>query len=864
MAGAGVHVSSPWFRLLVLLALLAANATLMRAEDTVAADRPLSGERKLVSQGGKFALGFFQPDGGAPGRWYIGIWYNKISVRTPVWVANRDKPVSDPATSRLTIASDGNLVLLDPSGSLAWSTNAAAAIATTNATATAAVLLDTGNLVLAPSSNASAVLWQSFDHITDTWLPGGKLRRDKVTGVIQGMTSWRSRGDPATGPYTLQLDPSGAPQYVLLWNGAREYWVTGNWNGRIFTGAPEVAASGGAAGYSFAFVDDDRESYFTYAFADNSTVYRFVTDVSGQVKGWFWVEALQAWNLVYAEPKARCAVPRGCGAFGVCGGAACACARGFAPRDAAGWTLGDSTGGCVRNTELQQCGNKNGSSNGDHAGAKPDGFFRMDDVRLPDDGRIVTTGASSSSGEDDCRRACLVDCACTAYAYKGSCVLWRNDLQNLEDNYVDQPDAGTLYLRLAASDLPHARSHKRRTIAIAVGAAAAACVAVAAAVLVVRTAMARRAAVATDEGGAGGVASYKYRDLQAFTKNFSDKLGGGAFGSVFRGHLPAATNDHATATAIAVKKLEGLRQGEKQFRAEVSTLGTVQHVNLIRLLGFCSEAADRRLLVYEYMPNGSLDRHLFGASKLYALSWRARYHIAVGVAKGLAYLHDKCRDCIIHCDVKPENILLDADFAPKVADFGLAKLLGRDFSRVLTTMRGTVGYLAPEWISGEPVTAKADVFSYGMTLFEIVSGRRNVEHNGNKAADESNSSSSSSGGVTSDVASEATATTFFFPVVAARRLAEAEGDVKALLDPALGGDASDEEVARVCKVACWCIQDEVDARPTMAEVVKMLEGVADVETPPVPRYLEMLAGRPVAQYWTADLATDHDANSSIV
>lgn len=178
-------------------------------------------------------------------------------------------------------------------------------------------------------------------------------------------------------------------------------------------------------------------------------------------------------------------------------------------------------------------------------------------------------------------------------------------------------------------------------------------------------------------------------------------------------------------TPAAVKKLEGLRQGEKQFRTEVSTIGNIHHINLIRLLGFCSEGA-KRLLVYEFMPSGSLDKHLFGDRSL-LLSWRTRYQISIGIAKGLAYLHEECRDCIIHCDIKPENILLDTSFVPKVADFGMAKLMGRDFSRVLTSMRGTVGYLAPEWISGEAITAKADVFSYGMMLFEIISGKRNVK-----------------------------------------------------------------------------------------------------------------------------------------
>ncbi|GJN14475.1 hypothetical protein PR202_gb01310 [Eleusine coracana subsp. coracana] len=289
MAEIVAHVSSPWFQLVVLLVvLLAANATsLVRAgdTDTVAAGRPLSGNRKLVSPGGKFALGFFQTEGAA-GRWYIGIWYHKLPVRTPVWVANRDRPVSDPATSRLTIAPDGNLVLLDSSGSLAWSTNTSTRAGSNENTTVVAVLLDTGNLVLAPSSKASDVLWQSFDHVGDTWLPGAKLWLDKSSGAVQGMTSWRARGDPTPGPYTLQLENTwGRYWYVLLRNDAwRGYYhgAADDMDIRIFTGALDAAAS---ARYNFRFVENDREVYVTYGFADNSTVYRFVMDVSGQVKG---------------------------------------------------------------------------------------------------------------------------------------------------------------------------------------------------------------------------------------------------------------------------------------------------------------------------------------------------------------------------------------------------------------------------------------------------------------------------------------------------------------------------------------------------------------------------------------------------
>lgn len=135
------------------------------------------------------------------------------------------------------------------------------------------------------------------------------------------------------------------------------------------------------------------------------------------------------------------------------------------------------------------------------------------------------------------------------------------------------------------------------------------------------------------------------------------------------------------------------------------------------------------LLVYEFMKNGSLDKWIFPSyncrSRL--LDWSTRYHIAIATAQGIAYFHEQCRNRIIHCDIKPENILLDENFCPKVSDFGLAKLMGREHSHVVTMVRGTRGYLAPEWVSNRPITVKADVYSYGMLLLEVIGGRRNLD-----------------------------------------------------------------------------------------------------------------------------------------
>uniref|UniRef100_N1QQE4 non-specific serine/threonine protein kinase n=1 Tax=Aegilops tauschii TaxID=37682 RepID=N1QQE4_AEGTA len=316
-----------------------------------------------------------------------------------------------------------------------------------------------------------------------------------------------------------------------------------------------------------------------------------------------------------------------------------------------------------------------------------------------------------------------------------------------------------------------------------------------------------------NQGSAGGIIAFRYTDLVSATKNFSEKLGGGGFGSVYKGMLSDST------ITIAVKKLDGDRQGEKQFRAEVSSIGLIQHINLVKLIGFCCEG-DHRLLVYEHMFNGSLDGHLFKKSNVDAavLSWNTRYQITLGVARGLSYLHQSCRECIIHCDIKPENILLDASFVPKVADFGLAAFVGRDFSRILTSFRGTAGYLAPEWLTGVAITPKVDVYGFGMVLLEVISGRRN------SSSEESyNTSSSSNQNV------------IYFPVQAINKLHG--GDLKSLVDPQLHGDFNLEEAERVCKVAGWCIQDNELDRPTMGEVVRVLEGQQEIDVPPMPRLL---------------------------
>nr|GEU78451.1 G-type lectin S-receptor-like serine/threonine-protein kinase At1g34300 [Tanacetum cinerariifolium] len=321
------------------------------------------------------------------------------------------------------------------------------------------------------------------------------------------------------------------------------------------------------------------------------------------------------------------------------------------------------------------------------------------------------------------------------------------------------------------------------------------------------------------EYASGAPVQFSYKDLQRATKGFKEKLGAGGFGAVYKGVL-------ANRTTVAVKQLEGIEQGEKQFRMEVATISSTHHLNLVRLIGFCSEGR-HRLLVYEFMKNSSLDNFLFTpeeqlqSGKL--LNWECRFNIALGTAKGITYLHEECRDCIVHCDIKPENILLDENHNAKVSDFGLAKLVNpKDHRyRTLTSVRGTRGYLAPEWLANLPITSKSDVYSYGMVLLEIVCGRRNFE-----VSERTNRKK--------------------FSVWAYEEFEK--GNMEAIIDTKLLNheQVDMDQVRRVVEVSFWCIQEQPSQRPMMGKVVQMLEGVTEIDKPPAPKAGTAIEGSSVA------------------
>ncbi|KAL6647081.1 hypothetical protein ACP70R_014518 [Stipagrostis hirtigluma subsp. patula] len=325
------------------------------------------------------------------------------------------------------------------------------------------------------------------------------------------------------------------------------------------------------------------------------------------------------------------------------------------------------------------------------------------------------------------------------------------------------------------------------------------------------------------------------QQIDWFTHSYSTRLGAGGFGAVYKGALPSGL-------AVAVKVFHSSldrKSEEEQFMAEVRTIGRTHHINLVRLFGFCFDDAVRAL-VYEFMENGALDAYLLGRGRRAAVP--ALRDIAVGVARGIRYLHEECHQKIVHYDIKPGNVLLDGELTPKVADFGLARLVNRADTHVsVSGVRGTPGFAAPELWMQSGVTEKCDVYSFGMLLLEIVGRRRNFD----EAAPESQQ---------------------WFP-----RLAWAKYEGGELMElvavPASSDDHADdarqskEAVERMCKVAFWCVQQQPEARPPMGVVVKMLEGEMDI-APPANPFQHLMAAPALANLWATTTSGGNTASAN--
>uniref|UniRef100_A0A0D3GS78 Receptor-like serine/threonine-protein kinase n=1 Tax=Oryza barthii TaxID=65489 RepID=A0A0D3GS78_9ORYZ len=620
------------------------------ASDNILANSSLADGQKLVSAGGVFELGFFTPPGSTTAARFLGIWYRDIDPPTVVWVANRDAPVSGTAGSLAVVVNGGGgggggrLVLGDGSGRVVWSS------APSNVTASdpvAARLLDNGNFVLAGGGGAGDVIWQSFDYPSDTLLPGMKFGWDLTTGLDRYLTTWRSAGDPSPGDYTFKIDPRGAPEGFIWYNGTSPVYRNGPWDGLQFSGEPEMEP--------------------------NNTSFRFEN-----------------------------------------------------------WELRDSSAGCARRTRLNCTG---------------DGFLPLRGVKLPD-----TTNATvdAAIAVDQCRARCLANCSCVAYAASdvrgggSGCIMWSSPLVDIRKFSYGGED---LFMRLAASDLPtngDDSSRKNTVLAVVLSLSGVVLLALAAffvwdklfrnkvrfqspqrftsfdSSIPLNQVQDRKMEDETRHSNELNVTLFDFNTIAFSTDNFANlaKLGEGGFGPVYKGELDGGQT-------VAVKRLSKFStQGLDEFKNEVMLIARLQHVNLVRLLGCCIHG-EERMLVYEYMENKSLDNFIFDKARSAQLNWSKRFNIILGIARGLLYLHQDSRFKIIHRDLKAGNILLDGDMNPKISDFGVARIFGDDTDSHTRKVVGTYGYMSPEYAMDGVFSVKSDVFSFGVLVLELVSGRKN-------------------------------------------------------------------------------------------------------------------------------------------
>ncbi|KAH0719339.1 hypothetical protein KY285_015370 [Solanum tuberosum] len=778
-----------------------------------------SAEDTLVSKQGKFELGFFCP--GNCEKLFIGIWYTNIKPKTVVWIANRDNPIRPPFNNSHLELSDGNLQLLDARKQRVWSSS----LSTPSAYANKAVLLDSGNLVL---TNGIDRQWQSFNYPTDTWLPGAMIGFNKSKNTLQKLTSWRDLNDPASGSYSLQLGQNQNGELVVQHN-FQEEWRSGPWN----EGGFAILAQQNYYKDLFDFSYDPTEysKYITYNVFDESDISRIVLEFNGSMKQWFWSKDHQSWQLVWSRSTDNCDQINFCGAFGICdmnASSPCECLKGYEPKFKSDWDIRNYSGGCVRKIPMQ-CGSNNKK------------FVRMLNVKLP-----VPSESMKGGNDQICEYICSSNCSCNAYAYSNSeeCLLWYSDLIDLSrlPNNSSQVE-----FNIKLFERSNKGKKKLLLVALVVSITSASFVCGTCCYFLWRIKLKEKGILgrkkfremllsksATNLSKPGTSSKmgqekkcsielkfFELRELKAVTDNFSpdNKLGEGGFGPVFKGQL-------SDGQKIAVKRLSTQsQQGISEFKTEVLLIAKLQHRNLVRFLGCCEED-EEKMLIYEYMPNKSLDYFIFDESRKSLLDWRRRYEIIIGIARGILYLHQDSRLRIIHRDLKASNILLDEDMNPKISDFGTARIFSGNQNEAKTLrVVGTYAYMSPEYARAGLFSVKSDVFSFGVILLEVISGKRNmVSYNSDS------------------------------PPNLIRRAWELWNDGKAfeLVDPSIVDSCPSEEALRCILVGLLCLQLNAADRPTMSTILSMLSIEATVPSPKQPFITP-----------NSDLITTETASSSI-
>ncbi|KAK4348579.1 hypothetical protein RND71_031334 [Anisodus tanguticus] len=708
--------------LLFLLAFCSSTHKIVSATtDLITTNHSITYGETLVSSNGTFELGFFSPSGSS--NRYIGIWYKQIlpHVQTVVWVANREKPLTNTSAVQLKVTKPGILALINDKNETIWFTNTSRSVQNP-----IAMLLDSGNLVVKDANDDSPenFLWQSFHFPTDTHLPDMKLGKNFKTGHEVYLSAWKNDNDPAPGEFTRNVDPTGYPQ-VLTKLGTTISNRIGPWNGLRWSGAPIPLLTQSRI-YTFQFIFNEEET--------------------------------KRWLIHYKFPADNCDTYNLCGVYGSCdldNDPICGCLEKFVPKHPQQWEKGDWTVGCGRRTPLD--------CNKEHV------FLKYTGIKLPD---TKHSQYDKTMTLEECRQVCLRNCSCTAYSSlnisngdKG-CLFWFGELIDIrklsergQDIYIrmDSSEQGKNFLKKFPMMFKKKEGKDTRSEFLIVDGNDSARPD---SVVYMRK---RKKKLKLDEDSELPV--FQLPIITRATNNFSihNKIGEGGFGPVYKGMLEDGKE-------IAVKRLSRTSmQGLDEYKNEVIYIANLQHRNLVKLLDNTK-------------------------SKL--LDWPKRFHIINGIARGLLYLHQDSRLRIIHRDLKASNVLLDTDMNPKISDFGLARCVtGNEMGAKTSNVVGTHGYMSPEYAVDGIFSVKSDVFSFGVLVLEIVSGKRNrgfvhQHHNLNLLGH-------------------------------VWKLYKEDRSLE-LIDEQLADSCNISQVLRSIQVGLLCVQQHPDDRPNMFSVVQML------------------------------------------